>query len=274
MRYGRWVSVSILRSPSIRHRCKAEVSADVTQLQASGTAFRTADPFPIRTAQPVGPEGSMAVPLSPAASPFANSRGIGRLPVYRTFPSNEVSNELQLDMCTLERREPYVPGSSSHGSVAAAVRDYGTAPPAEFAKCSCSVDSRRGPRGAAAARVRHDRAALPESTAAEASGPETGTRRAPGLPVPSLTLAGAAEEAADGDATSLKTYMEDVGRRCHFVYPAVLELELELRSYQPKYQPPQSALRSCVQHRSKVGRSWMQYPKLGRPRKAETLDEF
>lgn len=66
---------------------------------------------------------------------------------------------------------------------------------------------------AAEARVRHDRAALPESTAAEASGPETGTRRAPGPPVPSLTLAGAAGEAADGDATSLKTYMEDVGRR-------------------------------------------------------------
>lgn len=72
---------------------------------------------------------------------------------------------------------------------------------------------READAGAAPARVRHDRAALSESTAAEASGPEAGTRRAPGLPVPSLTLAGAAEEAADGDATSLKAYMEGVGRR-------------------------------------------------------------
>ncbi|KAL3215230.1 hypothetical protein MRX96_006510 [Rhipicephalus microplus] len=149
----------------------------------------------------------------PATGPArrTNTRAFERIESPRWI-SKRTTCRARRGHCTQERRAPHVARSSSRGSEPAAVRDYGTAP--ESAQ-RCSVCLWRGRRqaDAAEARVRHDRAALPESTAAEASGPETGTRRAPGPPVPSLTLAGAAGEAADGDATSLKTYMEDVGRR-------------------------------------------------------------
>lgn len=78
------------------------------------------------------------------------------------------------------------------------------------------MSAAREAAAAGAARVRHDRAALSESPVA-ASSAEMGARQGPGspTPVPSLTLAATADEAAaaEGDATSLRAYMEGVGRR-------------------------------------------------------------